>query len=195
MQGGARNSDAWPGECSPGHAQPRAPAPLMRQGAGRTARQARRASGRRHAWAALLSGRLSIMLLLMALMGLRAIIPNGYMIDAAAARAGHYALMPCPATGWRWPVEAPAAPHHDMPHGEHHARAADGHESDIEHISVDCPTGIMLSQAVAPALWWPPVLALVPAWARPLPRAVPPRIAYGPVCGPPVGAQAPPALS
>ncbi|WP_415832244.1 hypothetical protein [Kerstersia similis] len=142
----------------------------------------------------MLASRLGVMLLLMALMGLRAIIPNGYMIDAAAARAGHYALMPCPATGWRWPAEVPAAPHHEA-HGEHHVRALDGHASEVEHISVDCPTGIMLAHAVVPSLWWPPVLALVPAWVQPLPRAVAPRIAYGPVCGPPVGAQAPPILS
>ncbi len=171
---------------------------------------ARKALGRRsRPVSALPLERLGIMLLLLALMWLRAIIPNGYMVDPAAARAGHYALMPCPATGWRWPVDAPQpgaaggekghhgrhGSHADHGGGEPHLQSRDGKGADIEHISVDCPTGIMLSQAVAPALWWPPVLALVPAMVRPLPRQLPARIAYGPVCGPPVGSQAPPLLS
>lgn len=158
-----------------------------------------------------------VMLVLMVLMFVRAIIPNGYMIDPAAASAGHYALMPCPATGWRWPVQpmAGAGTHAGMAlahavqagplvvshtvqsapdaHAAHHGNAGD--DSSAQHISVECPTGIMLSHAVAPAMWWAPILALVPSWVRAIPQPVAPRIAYGPICGPPVGAQAPPVLS
>lgn len=151
-------------------------------------------------------------------LALRALVPVGYMPDAAALRDGRWALEFCAAAGglpMSWRGHAASATAHagqhqaardsDHHHGRHGHDAAHGHDADYRDDGAhhddgahgaagqECPFGLTAHQA----LDLPPVAALVVeppraprelAWRRF--NAGPPL----PAAGPPLGQRAPPRL-
>jgi hypothetical protein len=126
---------------------------------------------------------------------LRALVPAGFMPDAAAFHDGRPALKLCTSIGTRH-ASAHAAGHasaHDLADASRHdpGHASAPHQGDEAPAGSDCPFGLLLVQAVVPSIETAVLLAAAPVRdvAVRFHAVLAPLL---PIPGPPLGPRAPP---
>jgi hypothetical protein len=139
-----------------------------------------------------------LLCMLLFVVGLRALIPLGYMPDTAALRQGVLRIALCTSTGALSTVRVVLDGLH---HGGHHdghgvgpigAAGAQGGDADHDHAAgAECPFWVAAHTVLhQPPAAIPLLLAAIVDTATPL--ASPPNLAPLPPAGPPLGSRAPP---